>query len=625
MRVAMVSEHASPLAALGGVDAGGQNVHVASLAAALGRRGVEVVVFTRRDDPSLPQRVGIGPSAVVEHVDAGPPEPVPKDHLLPYMDDFAENLHRSWRAWRPDVVHSHFWMSGRAALMAARPLGVPVVHTFHALGVVKRRYQGKKDTSPPKRLEEERKIVRDADRIIATCTDEMFELLRLGADPRRISVVPCGVDLDLFVPDGPAEERREGMHRIVVVSRLVERKGVGNVISALAEVPDAELIVAGGPDASELDADPEARRLRELARSLGVEDRVELRGRLDRESLPTLLRSADVVACVPWYEPFGIVPLEAMACGVPVVASAVGGLVDTVVDGVTGLHVPPRSPDRLAEALKELFADPDHRRALGAAGVRHIRSHYGWDRVAGATLEAYRAPRREVRDLARRVRPAEAIANEIAFAPSLRAEPPAGLPTGLTHLTALRDALSTLEFEVDKIDAWGRHLAEVLMGGGRLLAAGNGGSAALAQHLTGEFVGRYRDDRCAFSALALHTEASCLTSITNDYGAEEAFARQVRAHGRPGDVLVALSTSGKSPNVLAAVEAARESEMTAWALTGRRPNPLAEGCDDAVCIDAAATATVQEVHQIVVHLLCAAVDCEVGASPALGSPEEVVR
>jgi D-sedoheptulose 7-phosphate isomerase len=199
------------------------------------------------------------------------------------------------------------------------------------------------------------------------------------------------------------------------------------------------------------------------------------------------------------------------------------------------------------------------------------------------------------------------------------------LPTGRTHLAALTGALAALESEVDRVDAWGRHLAGVLMGGGRLLAVGNGGSAALAQHLTSELVGRYRDDRPAFSALALCAEGSSLTAITNDYGAEEAFARQVWAHGRPEDVLVALSTSGKSPNVLAAVEAARDCALSTWALTGRRPNPLAEACDDAVCADAAATATVQEIHQIVVHLLCAAFDCEVGASLAALRPAEEAK
>lgn len=189
------------------------------------------------------------------------------------------------------------------------------------------------------------------------------------------------------------------------------------------------------------------------------------------------------------------------------------------------------------------------------------------------------------------------------------------LPTGRAHLAALAPALAALEADVDRIDRWGNELAGVLVRGGRLLAAGNGGSAAQAQHLTSELVGRYRDDRPAFSALSLHAETSTLTAVTNDYGAAEAFARQVQAHGRPGDVLVAISTSGRSPNVLAAVVAARAGGLRTWGLTGRRPNPLAERCDELVSVDAAATATVQEVHQVVVHLLCAAFDVAVRASP----------
>jgi D-inositol-3-phosphate glycosyltransferase len=389
MRVAMVSEHASPLAALGGEDAGGQNVHVAALASELGARGIEAVVYTRRDDSHLPKRVVFAPGAVVEHVDAGPPEPVSKDLLLPYMGGFAEELADAWAAKPPDVVHSHFWMSGRAALAAARPLGVPVVHTFHALGVVKKRYQGMKDTSPPERLREENAIIAAADRIVATCSDEMFELARLGAERTRVTVVPCGVDTELFRPEGPADARRDGVPRIVVLTRLVERKGVGDVVAALTRLPGVELIVAGGGDAAHIGNDPEGQRLAALARELHVDDRIELRGRVEREEVPALLRSADVVVCAPWYEPFGIVPLEAMACGRPVVASAVGGLIDTVVDGVTGVHVPPRRPDRLAAAIGRLLADQDLRLRLGAAGAERARSRYRWARVADATLDVY--------------------------------------------------------------------------------------------------------------------------------------------------------------------------------------------------------------------------------------------
>jgi D-inositol-3-phosphate glycosyltransferase len=388
VRIALVSEHASPLAALGAVDAGGQNVHVAALARELGARGIDTVVHTRRDDPALPKRIEFAPGAIVEHVDAGPPEPLSKDLLLPYMDEFAAELARSWTVEPPDVVHSHFWMSGRAALAAARPFDIPVVHTFHALGVVKKRYQGAKDTSPPERLAEERSIVVAADHIVATCTDEVFELLRLGADPGRISVVPCGVDTELFRPDGPVEPGSV-VPRIVVVTRLVERKGVADVIAALPSLPGVELVVAGGGEADLIDDDPEGRRLAALAEELGVFQRIELRGRIDREHVARLLRSADVVVCSPWYEPFGIVPLEAMACGRPVVASAVGGLIDTVVHGVTGLHVPPRRPDKLAQAIGRLLADPVLCERLGAAGAERARSRYKWARVADATLDVY--------------------------------------------------------------------------------------------------------------------------------------------------------------------------------------------------------------------------------------------
>ncbi len=389
MRIAMVSEHASPLAVLGGEDAGGQNVHVAALAAALARSGCEVVVHTRRDDPDLPRRVSLGPGIVVDHVDAGPPELLPKDELLPHIPAFAAELRDAWLDERPDVVHGHFWMSGLAALDAARPLGLPVVQTFHALGIVKRRHQGPKDTSPPQRLELEAGVARRADRIVATCSDEVFELLRLGAHRDRISVVPCGVDLARFHPTGPADPRDPAVPRVLCVARLVERKGVGNVVTALTDVPGAELLIAGGPAPADIHEHPETRRLLELAVRHGVDDRVRVLGRVERGDLPALLRSADVVACVPWYEPFGIVPLEAMACGRPVVASAVGGLIDTVVHGVTGVHVPPRRPDRIATALRDLLADPGRRAALGSAGARRARSRYGWDRVARSTLHAY--------------------------------------------------------------------------------------------------------------------------------------------------------------------------------------------------------------------------------------------
>lgn len=389
MRVAFVSEHASPLATIGGADAGGQNIHVAALAGAMSRAGAEVRVYTRRDDASLPESVPFADGVLVEHVDAGAPEFIEKDRLAPLMPAFGEELQRRWSDWMPQVVHAHFWMSGLAALQAGRRHRVPVVQTFHALGAEKRRHQGDKDTSPEHRIADEKHLARSVDHIVATATAEAFQLVRMGARRSRISVIPCGVDLAHFVPRGNAEARDLRRFRLVCIGRLVERKGVGDVIRALAAVPNAELVVAGGPDVAELDRDPEALRLRALAESAGVAARVVFRGRIPHREVPALLRSADAAICYPWYEPFGIVPLEAMACGVPVVAASVGGLVDSVLDGVTGMLVPPRAPEKLGEMLQRLLLDGARLRALGVAGVRHVRARYGWRRIAADTLDVY--------------------------------------------------------------------------------------------------------------------------------------------------------------------------------------------------------------------------------------------
>ena len=388
MRIAMVSEHASPLAAIAGEDAGGQNVHVAALSTQLARAGHEVTVWTRRDDAQLPPRVTRA-GVTIEHVAAGPPAQVAKDDLPRWMGDFSDVLAHRWEADPPEVVHAHFWMSGAAALRARPPASV-VVHTFHALGVVKRRHLRADDPSPPERLATERTIALSADRVIATCRDEVAELVALDADAARIDVVPCGVDLSTFTPAGP-RDRRGRRRRIVVLGRLVARKGVDDVIRALALLPrDVELVVAGGPTTDRLDRDAEAGRLRYLAATLGVADRVVMLGAVPRDRVPALLRSADAVVCTPWYEPFGIVPLEAMACGVPVVASAVGGMLDSVIDGRTGLHVPPHDPSAIAAAVGRLLDDTRLRRRMGVAGRRRAVHCFGWDAVARATLRSYR-------------------------------------------------------------------------------------------------------------------------------------------------------------------------------------------------------------------------------------------
>jgi D-inositol-3-phosphate glycosyltransferase len=391
LKIDMISEHASPLAALGGADAGGQNVHVAALAAALGRCGHEVRVFTRCDDPGLTGVAQLAPGVMVEHVPAGPPRPVPKDNLHVHMPRFAGWLADRWSASPPDVVHAHFWMSGLAAMTAASRHGMPVVQTFHALGSVKRRYQAAADTSPPERLRTESMIGQSAAAIIATCTDEVRELTALGIAPDRMYVVPCGVDLLRFQPTATtrAADQPAGPPRILTIGRLVPRKGIDTVITALADVPGAELIAAGGPAAVQLDPDPEVCRLRETAGADGVAGRVTFTGRVSHQDVPALMRSASVVVSAPWYEPFGIVPLEAMACGAAVIVSAVGGHLDTVADGVTGLLVPPRDPAALAARLRLLLAEPGLRCSLSRAALHRIRSRYGWDTIAAQTAAVY--------------------------------------------------------------------------------------------------------------------------------------------------------------------------------------------------------------------------------------------
>ncbi|MFD4988463.1 glycosyltransferase [Streptomyces sp. NPDC058374] len=395
-RIAMVSEHASPLAALGGADAGGQNVYVARLAGQLARQGHEVTVYTRRDDARLPPRVS-AEGFTVEHVAAGPPTQVPKDELLPYMATFGERLAKEWTARPPDVVHAHFWMSGAAALAGARGLGLPVVLTYHALGTVKRRHQGPADTSPPERIAVEAELGRLCRTVLATCADEVRELLAMGVPPHRVTVVPCGVDTDHFSPVAAARQSGQGSPRtLLAVGRLVPRKGFDRAVRALRHLPDAHLLIAGGPDASLLFADPEAERLRKIAAECEVSDRVTLLGAVPHAGMPALLSRADLVLSLPQYEPFGIVPIEAMSCGAPVVATAVGGQLDTVVDQVTGAHVPGRpdgpGPDGdrfLVRVVRDLLDDPDRLARYGAAGRRRALDHYTWDRVADGVARVY--------------------------------------------------------------------------------------------------------------------------------------------------------------------------------------------------------------------------------------------
>ncbi|UZG45417.1 glycosyltransferase family 4 protein [Caldimonas thermodepolymerans] len=393
MKMALISEHASPLATLGGVDAGGQNIYVMHMAQCLARAGHEVDVYTRRDDPALPTVVHLRPGLRVIHVDTGPACFVPKEQLLPHMQEFAQACETRCRhAGGYDVVHANFFMSGCVALHLKRTFGTPFAITFHALGLVRREHQRAADGFPDERIGIERELVAQADCVVAECPQDRLDLIRLyGADPRRMVTVPCGFDPAEFGPmDRTAVRRELGLDPdefiVLQLGRLVPRKGIDNVIRAMAYLgegmPSRLLVVGGESDTPDERVTPEIARLRDVAREAGVDGRVVFTGRRQRERLRLYYGAADVFVTTPWYEPFGITPLEAMACGRPVVGSAVGGIQHTVMHGVTGFLVPPHDPVALGRRLAALRDNPALARALGRAGIRRARSLFTWERVA---------------------------------------------------------------------------------------------------------------------------------------------------------------------------------------------------------------------------------------------------
>jgi D-inositol-3-phosphate glycosyltransferase len=400
-RVALISEHASPLAALGGVDAGGQNVYVGQLARHLAGLGWSVDVLTRRDDLSLPDVVPLGEGARVVHVPAGPPTFVRKEELLPFVPAFTETALRLCDEERYDLLHANFFMSGLVAADVKRATGIPYAVTFHALGRVRRIHQGSADGFPDERFSIEERVAAEADRVFAECPQDAEDLETLyGVPGDKLRVVPCGFDPEEFAP-WPKQAARAalGLPRdealVLQLGRMVPRKGVEDVVRGFARLVHdrgvrARLLVVGGdgptPDPA---VTPEIGRLAAVARAEGVGDRVTFTGSRPREALRVYYSAADVFVTTPWYEPFGITPVEAMACGTPVVGSAVGGVKSTVVHGETGFLVPPHDPEAIASRLEALLGDEALRRRLGAQAMRRAERHYTWEGVARAVAAHY--------------------------------------------------------------------------------------------------------------------------------------------------------------------------------------------------------------------------------------------
>ncbi len=393
-RIAMISDHASPLAAVGGIDSGGQNIYVAETARYLAARGHLVDVFTRKDQSDLPDVVEWLPGVRVIHVPAGPAAFVRKEELLPLMADFAAFVQRFAAKERYDLVHAHFFMSGVVALQLKAALGLPFVVTFHALGLVRRLHQGIADEFPSKRISIERDVMNGADAIVAECPDDRRNLVTLyNVDPGKIAVIPCGFAPEEFWPIAPRFARRalglpSDVPVLLCLGRLVPRKGVDNVIRALGVlvrrlgVPAELLVVGGNSDIADPASTPEIGRLRAIAAEEGVAERVTFTGRRSRELLKLYYSAADAFVTTPWYESFGMTPVEAMACGTPVVGARVGGVKYSVLDRRTGFLVPPNDPVVLADRLNELCCSPRLAERFSRLAVRRAYALFRWERVA---------------------------------------------------------------------------------------------------------------------------------------------------------------------------------------------------------------------------------------------------
>lgn len=411
-RVAMICVHTSPLDQPGTGDAGGMNVYVVELAQALARQGSEVEIFTRATSSATPEVVEVSPGVSVRHITAGPFEGLDKNDLPGQLCAFTAGVLRteaSRTAGWYDVVHAHYWLSGQAGFLAADRWDVPLVHTMHTMAKVKNAYLAPGDHPEPRGREiGEEQVVEAADALVASTPAEADELVDMyGADRRRVHVVPPGVDLRLFRPgDGDpdevmaAERARLGLPDgplVLFAGRVQPLKGPDVVVEALAAMRDAgrtvpTLVVLGGPSGR-----PTAlRELQALAAQVGVADHLVLHPPVPRTELAGWFRAADLVVVPSHSESFGLVAVEAQACGTPVVAAAVGGLRTVVRDGESGVLVRGHDPARWGQVLADLLDAPDERARL-RQGAARAGASFGWDEAASAMLDVYR----EARDVRR--------------------------------------------------------------------------------------------------------------------------------------------------------------------------------------------------------------------------------
>ena len=386
MRIALVAHHGSPLTQATGQESVPQAASIAAHAQALANLGHRVTIYARRDARGLPGSAILAPRVTVEHVAAGPLAPLAADELAEHVAPFGDYLAQRWHRNQPDVVHAYFWTSGLAALAAIRGLDVPLVQTFGTLGAAHRR--SSPSPAQERRIRMEACIARSAHAVLASTSAEAAELVRMGVPRASVAVVPCGVDTDEFTPEGRVA-RRNGRPRLLAVAPLRKDQGLDVLVRVLARVPGAELVIAGGPARAQLSNDEVYQELVRQAERFGVADRLSFTGKVAAGGLPALLRSADLLVSAATDDPLGAVAIAAMACGTPVAAGAVGGLRDAVLDGTTGVLVPPDRPDMLARRVRLLLASPLRVEAFGIAAADRATARYSWDRISRETLAAY--------------------------------------------------------------------------------------------------------------------------------------------------------------------------------------------------------------------------------------------
>lgn len=390
-RIAMISAHTSPLGRLGGHKTGGLNVYVRETAAELARRGHLVDIFTR-DDGTQPEIVPFVPGVRTVHLPAGPRVPdLDKDAVWEYLPAFLHSLRafRERHGLRYDAIFSHYWMSGWAGTYLQRLWDVPHVTMFHTLGEAKNRAR-EGEHEPPHRIHTERRVVATADAVVAATDHERDLLCDLyDAEPARVATIPCGVNPALFHAVNRDEARMAlgfgaAEQMVLFVGRLEPLKGVDLLIDALPDLPAVTLVIAGGDDLNS----GYARQLADRARALGVAGRVRFEGAVPQDRLPQYYGAADVCAIPSFYESFGLVALEAMACGTPVVATRVGGLTTTVRDGHNGFLIPWRTPQAFAGRIAEILDDGALHGRMSAA-ARATAARFSWSRVTDELEDLY--------------------------------------------------------------------------------------------------------------------------------------------------------------------------------------------------------------------------------------------